>query len=1117
MRIGGLASYTVLETIGRGAQAVVYRARASTGNEVALKILERSGAEFSGELQALDRLRHPNIAELVDAGIDEGRAWLATALVRGANLRTWLLTRPSDVRPVLKVAASVHAALGHAHAEGIVHLDLKPENVLVGSDDAVRVVDFGLSLRLPGRLGRERAEAVATTGRGTVLYMAPEQIDEGVVDWSTDAYAFGCLLFEMLVGRPPFEGTVREVLEAHLRERAPRVAERSPLPITEELDSLVSELLAKEPRRRRRAFCECGAMFARLGFVVTTPPAPVIARAPFVGRRALLDDLLGQIADGVTSIVIGESGLGKSRLLAEVGAHLRRRDWSVVHAGGSVPVVSAAAKSALRVAMRTVATSLVDLAKERDIDLVRADDAAALAAIGLVGAHGNEVPSRARSPEVARAEGFAAFVDLIARFAAAFGRTAIVLDDAQWLDDLTLDLVDYLLRLDCLAEGVSLVVAGRPESVDDALSRSLSRPGVALRFLTPLADEEVEQLVLESAPLGASPELVSRIRTRAAGSPFGALELLRYASRKAGFTASDALPASVDALIQDRLEALAPDTARLLAVVALLGREGDLHVVRRLAARLEVPPGVVDELRVDGVLEATWIGVRFAHDRLRETVLDRMTADERRAGHAAVAHVLEGDDVPTDASTRGHRLAALGAHWLAAEAPKRAIPHLEGAAELAAMTYSNRAAAEQFRLLVRAGREVGAARVDLARWERRLGECLQLTGAIDDSREHYRAALATLGSPYPRTSLRRVVAVLGVLVRLAFLTMTRGARKERASAEPKPNAIELTRSLQGVTFLTSEPTGFIYCGLRSLEVASAIHARPERGRALSVTAAMLGTIPLHAWRHSLLESALSDTSESPEHEIYVRLVAGYMAAANAEWEDADAHLTAIMRIATQIGDLRHLDEARSILLEVKLATGDLAFARELAAASLLSTRERGDPHLSFYANIDSARLALLHDDIPAAQALVATADLPSSSILADRVLYAGVSAEVAFRAGDRARAIDLATQAIRESARDRSVYHAAFGCAAATAVLLGAREADAASRAARELESFGLVYRAMTPRAALARALVAQLRGRRGTSSRELTRAITLAEQTRMPRLASLAARSDILDAPFGL
>jgi ABC-type transport system substrate-binding protein/predicted Ser/Thr protein kinase len=252
-----IAGYRVESLLGEGATGAVYLARAADGVAVALKLLapelardERFRARFLRETQAVAGLDHPRIVTVLSSGEEDGFLHIAMPYVDGLDLRE-LLRREGPLEPkrTVELIGQIAEALDAAHAAGLVHRDVKPANVLVaGSSERPSAVlcDFGLARHTAGPESLTGDRALL----GTIAYIAPEQIEGGAVDRRADVYALGCVLYECLVGSPPFEReTELAVLYAHLNEPAPRASVRRPeLPVA--LDDVLATALDKDPAKR---------------------------------------------------------------------------------------------------------------------------------------------------------------------------------------------------------------------------------------------------------------------------------------------------------------------------------------------------------------------------------------------------------------------------------------------------------------------------------------------------------------------------------------------------------------------------------------------------------------------------------------------------------------------------------------------------------------------------------------------------------------------------------------------------------------------------------------------------------------------------------------------------
>lgn len=237
------------------AHGAIYVGRhVQTGERVALKVLSPRlplGCDVVRHLlverEISRRVGHPGLVSIRDCAIaPEGMPYLVMDLIDGGSLAAEIAARPIAIGEAAAIGAQVADALAAMHAHGIVHCDLKPANVLrtgaggLGGWPEVKVIDFGVAHVLDGRPGHAAV--------GTPLYMPPEQW-RGAIVTGTDVYALGCLLHELLVGEPPFAGSVRELMEAHERGGAKPPSRLRP-EVPAELDGVIARALATDPTHR---------------------------------------------------------------------------------------------------------------------------------------------------------------------------------------------------------------------------------------------------------------------------------------------------------------------------------------------------------------------------------------------------------------------------------------------------------------------------------------------------------------------------------------------------------------------------------------------------------------------------------------------------------------------------------------------------------------------------------------------------------------------------------------------------------------------------------------------------------------------------------------------------
>ncbi len=253
--------------IGQGGAGTVYRARdARHDRAVAVKVLRGSESgspgdeRFAREIAIIAGLRHPNILPLYDSGTaDDGTRYYVMPLVEARSLRQRLAEGPLEVREAVRLACEIADALAAAHAAGVVHRDVKPENILLEAGHAV-VADFGVAVqtrRTPAEASTSERLTAAGYVAGTLEYMSPEQAaGDRDLDGRSDTYSLGCVVYEMLAGHPPFTGsTGREVLAGRFRAAPPSLATLRP-GVPPELSAAVDRALALDPADRYSTISE---------------------------------------------------------------------------------------------------------------------------------------------------------------------------------------------------------------------------------------------------------------------------------------------------------------------------------------------------------------------------------------------------------------------------------------------------------------------------------------------------------------------------------------------------------------------------------------------------------------------------------------------------------------------------------------------------------------------------------------------------------------------------------------------------------------------------------------------------------------------------------------------
>ena len=323
--------YQIVARIASGGMGEVFRAHDPVlDRDVALKVLHNALAQDAGfidrfrrEARSAGMLSHPNIVAVHDWGETGDTYFMVMEFIRGPNLRTVLMkSGPLAPAQAVEIASQVLAALDHAHEQGIVHRDVKPENILITRRGVVKVADFGLARALAAA----RVSHAPGTVTGTVQYLSPEQIEGEAADARTDLYSVGIVLYELLVGKVPFSGeTSLAIAYKHLRERVPPPSTSNPM-VSPSLDRVV---LSATERDRDRRISDARSMRAELNQAAAElPPA------------APLSELVAQVppaeevpADRAATVTIPRAESPKTR---------RRRMFRRMLTAASVLIVLAA-------------------------------------------------------------------------------------------------------------------------------------------------------------------------------------------------------------------------------------------------------------------------------------------------------------------------------------------------------------------------------------------------------------------------------------------------------------------------------------------------------------------------------------------------------------------------------------------------------------------------------------------------------------------------------------------------------------------------------------------------------------------------------------------------------
>jgi len=854
----GTSRYEVIRVIGEGGMGVVYEAIDHERRQhVALKTLLNFNPDalyrFKNEFRTLADVHHPSLVRLHEFVVtDADRVFFTMELVHGTDFRRYATrpdvaiaspsrhktltapptelepltgptsqaapeslsvprlrgASPADIERLRPALLALVEGIQALHDAGKLHRDVKPSNVLVTPHGRVVLLDFGVATQL--RRGADEADSEVV---GTARYMAPEQAVDEPPTTASDWYSVGVMLYEVLVGRPPFVGSNVEVL-ARKSLGEPPAPSLCVTDVPEDLDALCVALLRSLATMRPTG----PEILARLRPPGAGGPVSRPSGAPkdavFVGREVQLVQLreafeAARAGRSITVRVAGASGMGKSTLVEHFCQGLSQAGQAVVLRGRAYERESVPYK-AVDSAIDALSRHLMRLA-ETDPGVALPPDFWALARL---------FPVLRRVPNVALADGDAVddphhvrrrALTALRGVLMTLGRdnpVVLYIDDVQWGDTDSASLIVELMRPPDPGR-LLLVMTYRDSEAQTSPflieTGAYWPPGADVRHVEvgPLAPSDGRRLVLALLRTqGELAEQAARVAVReSGGSPFIIEELARNVLVVApGDDAALKVP-TLEQMVGVRLEHLSDDARRLVEIVAVGGHPLPVAVIADAAGVYRGVDDVIGTARAQGFVRTGMRGghevLEMSHDRIREAVVARLSEPEMRTNHGRLARVLE--------ATPGADAEAVALHLLGAGEIERGARFAEKAAEQAAEKLAFDQAASLFRrtldnlvassadarrlgtrlgqVLELAGRGAEAARVYLEaasgakglqriELERAAAEQLLTCGRIDEGSAMLHRVLAAAGMRAPGSALRAVIALIFYRLRLLWMGWT---------------------------------------------------------------------------------------------------------------------------------------------------------------------------------------------------------------------------------------------------------------------------------------------------------------------------------------------------------
>ena len=752
--------YAVRRFLGEGGRKRVYLAHDSRlDREVAVAVIKTDGLDQQGlsrvrrEAQAMAKLGdHPHVVTIHDVGEDNGQPYIVSQYMSGGAVDG--LELPLPVERTLEIAKGVCRGLVHAHAHGIIHRDLKPGNVWLSADGTAQIGDFGLAVAF--EQSRLTMQGMLV---GTVAYMPPEQALGGEVTPKADLYSLGCMLYELITGRPPFvSDNPTAVISQHINTPpvAPSWLSDS---CPESLEEVVLRLLAKDPAERPASAAE---VLAALEQVDPTEKSAShsdsnildrLALGVFVGREHELERLRKAFDNAVSGhgglvMLVGEPGIGKTRTTQELETYARMRGatvlWGRTHESAGAPPYFPWLQAGNQYAT------------------AHADDIEALIGPHMPPGAGAELsrifpwfrqaqnfvePAAEPDPEVAQFRLFDAYTSYLKAIASQ-GPLVVAIDDLHWADKPTLQLLRHIARE---LSRTRILIVGNYRDTDitrqSALSETLAslnrESGFDRIVLRGLSKEEVGAYIKARANVEPRREVLDRIFEETEGNAFFLSEVVNLMAQEGTLTKTSisdiAIPDGVKEALGRRLNRLSEETNDLLQVAAIIGRDFTYDTLTLLGERDEdALLKMVEEALDARVIEETDQAgrYRFTHAQMQETLLAELSTTRRVRLQGQVGEALE----QRYGAKADERAARLAQHF--AEASTLAPRFSEKAAKYSAIAgreaFEQSAYPDAFRhfkaaLSVREGQELDDAMAGL------LLDYARASYATADGREGWRA------------------------------------------------------------------------------------------------------------------------------------------------------------------------------------------------------------------------------------------------------------------------------------------------------------------------------------------------------------------------------------------
>jgi len=683
--------YQMVREIGRGGMGVVHLARDPLlDREVAVKVITpdllspEAIERFKREARVVAKMDHPAIVGIYDIGEQDNSLFFVMPYVQGSNLRSFLNEGSLSLGDVIDIGIQTADALEYSHSKSVVHRDIKPENILVfrqeSGDIRVRVTDFGLAMAsTESRLTKTGALV------GTISYLSPEQVSERETDGRSDIYSLGTVLYECLVGKPPFSGEIQSVLYRIVHEN-PQSPRSLGVEIKEEMEQILMNCLEKDPARRPQRAKEVADALShhrskllesdRIQKVSVVFKASVQfqrpIQSPFVAREKEFAELQRRLNSAVQgecqfAVVSGEAGIGKSRLLDELENLVRARKIRVLH-GRFVEQDKAFPYQGFCEAIQEYFHTIKSTSSPADLSDLAADLVTLFPVLNEIDDIRSSAAIAKSTAEPRRFDDRTYIFELLARSLSriAAGKPLVLLLEDLHAADVSIEALQYVVRR--LGPTPTLIV-GTYRTTEvvkrHPLLRMLDsfhddRRFVAIRLEPFLLSEHRALLETIIGAKDLEAKFVEKLYEATEGNPYFVKELVRSLIDSGRIVRTDtgswslsgetsivweSLPATIQQTIEKRVEGLPEEIRETLSLASVLGKTFEFRDLETLAEGKSDVEDSVERLLQEGFFQEERAAVgdqlSFSSGVLRDVLYAALSRRKRRSLHRKYAEHLE--------------------------------------------------------------------------------------------------------------------------------------------------------------------------------------------------------------------------------------------------------------------------------------------------------------------------------------------------------------------------------------------------------------------------------------------------------------------------------------------